>query len=78
MISNSICEASVFIPLCLTRKVPLMQEWFLFTNHATSCAESNILDEKDKNAVINETITLYETYLTGDAEKLAACLFDEM
>ena len=41
---------------------------------------TDTLDEliKDKNAVINETITLYETYLTGDAEKLAACLFDEM
>jgi len=41
---------------------------------------TDTLDEliKDKNAVINETITLYETYLTGDAEKLASCLFDEM
>ena len=41
---------------------------------------TDTLDEliKDKNAVINETITLYEAYLTGDAEKLAACLFDEM
>lgn len=41
---------------------------------------TDTLDEliQDKNAVINETITLYETYLTGDAEKLAACLFDEM
>ena len=41
---------------------------------------TDTLDEliQDKNAVINETITLYETYLTGDAEKLASCLFDEM
>lgn len=41
---------------------------------------TDTLDEliKDKNAVINETITLYETYLTGDSEKLASCLFDEM
>lgn len=41
---------------------------------------TDTLDEliQDKNAVINETITLYETYLTGDSEKLASCLFDEM
>lgn len=64
MISNSICEASEFIPLCLTRKVPLTQEWFLFTNHATSCAESNILDDEN-TAVVSYTRhdELEESYL---------------
>lgn len=64
MISNSICEGSVFIPLCLTRKVPFMQEWFLFTNHVTSCAESNISDN-ESTALVSYTRhdELEESYL---------------
>lgn len=46
MISNSICEFCIH-HLYLTRKVPFMQEWFLFTNHVTSCAESNISDNEN-------------------------------
>lgn len=64
MISNSICEGSVFIPLYLTRKVPFMQEWFLFTNHVTSCAESNISDNEN-TALVSYTRhdELEESYL---------------
>ena len=62
--SSSICEGSVFIPLCLTSKVPFMQEWFLFTNHVTSCAGSNILDDEN-TALVSYTSpeSLEESYL---------------
>ena len=64
MISNSIREGSVFIPSCLTRKVPFMQEWFLFTNRVTSYAESNISDDEN-TAVVSYTRhdELEESYL---------------
>ena len=41
---------------------------------------TSTIDEmlKDENAAIEETKKLYETYLSGDENALAACLFDDM